>query len=46
MDEIRVAHDNEQLEYGNEPSGFLKGGAFLDDLSSCLLRKKYSGSWS
>jgi hypothetical protein len=34
MDGIHLAQDNEQCEYGNKPSGFIKGGVFLDQLST------------
>jgi hypothetical protein len=33
-------------EHGNEPSGSVKGGVFLDQLSGCWLLKKDSASCS
>jgi hypothetical protein len=29
-------------EHGNEPSGFIEGGKFLDQLCNCLLLKENS----
>jgi hypothetical protein len=33
-------------EYGNEPSGSIKGGDGIDQLSDCQLLKKDSAAWS
>jgi hypothetical protein len=33
------------FEYGNEPSGSIKGEEFLDQLSNYLLLKKDSAQW-
>jgi len=33
-------------EHDNEPSGFIKGGEFLNELSDCQLLKKNSAMWS
>jgi hypothetical protein len=33
-------------EHGNEPSGSIKGGEFLDQLSDCQLLKKDSAPWN
>ena len=33
-------------EYGNEPSGSMKGGEFLDQLQTSQLLKKDSAPWS
>jgi len=33
-------------EHGNEPSGPIKGGEFLDKLSDYLLLKKVPDPWS
>jgi hypothetical protein len=33
-------------EHGNETSGFIKGGEFLDQLSECKLLKRDSAPWS
>jgi hypothetical protein len=33
-------------EHGNEPSGSIKGGEFLDQLNDCQLLKKDSGPWN
>jgi hypothetical protein len=33
-------------EHGNEPSGFIKGGEFLDYLSDYYFLKKVSALWS
>jgi hypothetical protein len=33
-------------ECGNEPSGFLRCGEFLDQLRSCYILKKDSAVWS
>jgi hypothetical protein len=33
-------------EHGNEPSGSIKGGEFLDKLSDCQLLKKDSDPWN
>jgi hypothetical protein len=33
-------------EHGNEVSGSLKGGKFLDWLSDCQFLKKVSAAWS
>jgi len=33
-------------EHGNEPSGSIKGGGFIDYLSNCQLLKKDSAAWS
>jgi hypothetical protein len=32
-------------ERGNEPSGSIKGGEFLDHLNGCQLLKKISALW-
>jgi hypothetical protein len=32
-------------EHGNEPSSFIKGGEFLDQLSDCQLLKKDSRNY-
>jgi hypothetical protein len=36
----------DSCEYDNEPSGFVKGGEFLDQLSDYQLLKKDSAPWS
>jgi len=36
----RVAQDRDQCEHGNEPSGTIKGGEFVDQLSDHSLLKK------
>jgi hypothetical protein len=33
-------------EHGNEPSGSIKWGEFLDQLSDCYVLKKDSAPWS
>jgi hypothetical protein len=33
-------------EYGNEPSGFIKDGEFLDQLSNYQFLKEDCGLWS
>jgi len=32
--------------HGDEPSGFIKDGEFLDQLNDCLLLRKVCASWS
>ena len=49
MDWIELAQDREQVagtcECGNEPSGSVKCGEFLDWLQTCQLLKKDFAAW-
>jgi hypothetical protein len=47
VDWIHVVQDGAGCcEHGNEPSGSIKCGEFLDQLSDCQLLKKNSARWS
>jgi len=49
VDWIHVAQDRlveGSHEHGNEPSGLIQGGAFLDWLGNYQPMKKYSAQWS
>ena len=50
VDWIELAQDQGQVaatcECGNEPSGSIKCGQFLDKLKTGQLVKKYSAPWS
>jgi hypothetical protein len=39
---VTIVHNDETCEYGNETSGSIKGGEFLEQLSDCQLLMKDS----
>jgi hypothetical protein len=43
---IKIRASGGPCEHGNEPSGYMKGGEFLDRLSDYYLLKKDLAPWS